>query len=56
MPTPPKPLRGRPPLADPRVLLHARVSSITRTRLDDECKRRGLCLGRLIDWLMEPLK
>ncbi len=55
MPTPPKPRLGRPPSLDPRTLLHARVSGITRKRLDAECKRTGMVLGRLLDRLAETL-
>lgn len=55
MPKLPKPTRGRPPLAHPRTLLHLRVDYETGKRLDAECKRRGVCLGRLIDSLAESL-
>ncbi len=55
MPTPPKPLRGRPPLLDPRQLIHARVSGDTRRKLDAECKRGGLALGRVLDKLAANL-
>jgi hypothetical protein len=51
MPTPPKPLRGRPPLLDPRQLIHARIAAITRRKLEAECRRGALNLGRLIDRL-----
>ncbi len=55
MNTPPKPLRGRPPLLDPRQLIHARVAGETWRKLDRECKRGGLALGRVLDQLAANL-
>lgn len=47
---------GRPPSKSPRILLNFRISSVTKLRLESECKRRGICLGRLLDVLAEGLE
>lgn len=50
-----RPGAGRPPLALPRQKITVRVSDQTMRTMERERKRRGLCLGRWIDWLIEPL-
>ncbi len=42
---------GAPRKANPRVLIHFRVSSSARQKMDAECKRLDICLGRLLDVL-----
>lgn len=51
-----RPGAGRPPVEHPRVKLQARVHPDTLKRMDKERAKRGMCLGRFLDWLMEPLR
>ncbi len=55
MPKPTKTTLGRPKLADPRQLIHARVAGETWRKLDRKCRLGGLALGRLLDQLAESL-